>query len=304
MKTKLGWTLSVKIRVIEQKGPSMNHTILATVVTSVFSKEATITDLWTLDTLGILWSIRETFKSSNGSCYTAFCGFCLSNWWWTLQSSPSMDWENHLPLPNNYNTAFKRLNIIIKKLKAEGYYEAYQRLLDEWQYEQVIEEVPSRELDLPSHYLPHHHIIKTSSTTPIWRVFDASSRENLNPSLNQCLERRPNFIENIPSVLAQFCLEKIAVVVDIRRAFLQIWVYPKDRNFLRFLWIDWNGILKTYPHCRVVFGVSPSPFLLEFCINIWTIFLTQCKEGTLNWPIEFIKLLAKSFYVDNALTRV
>ncbi|XP_008484712.1 uncharacterized protein LOC103521378, partial [Diaphorina citri] len=117
--------------------------------------------------------------------------------------------------------------------------------------------------------------------------------------------QRPNLIEKIPSALAKFRQRKIGVSGDITKAFLQISVAPNDRDFLRFLWQTTDGQLKVFRHCRVLFGASPSPFLLEACINLHIdTTLSLCKEGKSNYSIVLLELLKNSFYVDNCLASV
>lgn len=53
------------------------------------------------------------------------------------------------------------------------------------------------------------------------------------------------------------------LIADVEKAFLMIAVDEKDRDVLRFLWV--NDLTKEEPEIRtyrVVFGVSSSPFLL------------------------------------------
>lgn len=133
-------------------------------------------------------------------------------------------------------------------------------------------------MHFPGHYVSHRHVVKMNSTTSVRPVFDASAREGRNPSLNQCLEKGPNLIDKIHAVLARFRIKKIGVVGDIRRAFLQIGLYPSDRNFLRFLWLTEGGVLKVYRHYCVAFGVSSSPFPSEACLNLHLeTILARCK---------------------------
>ncbi|GFU88611.1 integrase_H2C2 domain-containing protein [Trichonephila clavipes] len=68
-------------------------------------------------------------------------------------------------------------------------------------------------------------------------------------------------------MLARFRLYRFGVSADIRKAFLQVSLYQQDRNFLRFLWHSEEGELMYYMHCRLVFGVSSSPFLLGSTIQ-------------------------------------
>ncbi|GFV91507.1 putative gag-pol polyprotein [Trichonephila clavipes] len=136
--------------------------------------------------------------------------------------------------------------------------------------EGVIEEIPGKELPVRTHYLPHRPVIKETSATSSMKirpVFDASAKINNHPSLNDCLETGNNLIESVPAILARFRLKPIGVISDIRRAFLQISLHEKDRDFVRFLWYDNEGNIRTYRHARVAFGVTSSPFLLMAVIN-------------------------------------
>lgn len=85
--------------------------------------------------------------------------------------------EGHSPLPNNYELALKRLNSLVKRLKSEGLYQAYEKVFIEWLQEGIIEEIPANEAERHCHYLPHRHVIKENSTTKIRPVFDASVKQ-------------------------------------------------------------------------------------------------------------------------------
>ncbi|KAI5752980.1 hypothetical protein M8J77_022401 [Diaphorina citri] len=298
METHLGWTLSGKLPI----STTMLSDNIATVVTNLYVKEANITDLWTLDVLGIK---DPTENASKHDIERITQEHFLS----TVRVNEDnrfeihLPWlENHPPLGENYLLALKRLQSTVKKLKKDNYYNDYKKVLDNWTKAGVIEEVP--EVDYHStkgkHYLPHHAIIKPHSTTPVRPVFDASAREPGKFSLNDCLSKGPNLIEKIPASLAKFRKGRIGISGDIEKAFLQISVCPSDRDFLRFLWEDEDGIVKIYRHCRVVFGVSSSPFLLEAVLKLHLeSTLTDCREGKLSWPINLVELC--SFYVDNCL---
>ena len=100
-------------------------------------------------------------------------------------------------------------------------------------------------------------------------VCDASSKVN-KPSVNECLHAGPKFDQKILDILLKFHIHKVAVAADIEKAFLMIAMTEKDRDALRFLWVD--DVSKPNPEkivlqfARVVFGVSSSPFLLNATI--------------------------------------
>ncbi|GBM79751.1 hypothetical protein AVEN_164489-1 [Araneus ventricosus] len=87
----------------------------------------------------------------------------------------------------------------------------------------------------------------------------------------------------------------IGISADIEKAFLMLSVAPKDRDFLRFFY-PCNDVELIYRHCRIVFGVSSSPFLLNATIMH---LLENCTEF-----YDVVQKLKCSFYVDNCLTGV
>ncbi|XP_050505406.1 uncharacterized protein LOC126883782 [Diabrotica virgifera virgifera] len=154
-----------------------------------------------------------------------------------------LPWLNKHPLiSDNLVVARRRLDTTLNKLKNSNLFESYNLIFNEWLNEGVIEIVNNPEENNCVHYLPHRPVIKnTSETKKIRPVFDASSHEQSRPSLNQSLEVGPNLIELSPSVLLRFRQQKIGVVPDIRKAFLRTSVHSKDRDFLKFLWVNNEG---------------------------------------------------------------
>ncbi|GFX76125.1 integrase catalytic domain-containing protein [Trichonephila clavipes] len=190
-----------------------------------------ISQLWRLDSLGIQDpSEQKTKEELHKASMEHLRTVKVDEEERFLVSLPWFD--NHLPLPDNFNLAFKGLQVTTYKLKKENLFKVYGDVSKEWKREGIIEEVPKKELKSISHYLPHRHVVKPDSTTKIRPVFNASSKQKGAVSLNDCLEKGLNLIELIPSMLARFRLYRFGVSADIWKAFLQISLYEQDRNFL------------------------------------------------------------------------
>ncbi|XP_054713434.1 uncharacterized protein LOC129222896 [Uloborus diversus] len=289
IETKLGWTVI---------GRSNNESA-SFLISSMLTTSSC--DLWALDSLGITDPAeKKTAIELQEAAKQYFLDTVKIENDRFLVSLPWI--EGHLPLPDNFELSDKRLQKIVRSLKSEGLFESYENVLKEWLAENVIEEVPEDEIQRSAHYLPHLPVLKENSTTKIRPVFDASAKQKGAPSLNDCLESGINLIELIPSILFRFRLEKIGVISDIRKAFLQICLSDSDKDFLRFLWIGENGQLKRFCHCRLVFGVSSSPFLLG--IVIMHHLQSVLNRGDEKYPENMIELLMKSFHVDNCVTSV
>lgn len=88
----------------------------------------------------------------------------------------------------------------------------------------------------------------------------------------------------------------VALTGDIEKAFLMISIAEKDRDTLRFLWVD--SISKSSPSVvalrfnRVVFGVSSSPFLVTATIQ-------HHMEQYRTLDQEFVDRFLRSIYVDD-----
>ena len=89
------------------------------------------------------------------------------------------------------------------------------------------------------HYIPHKAVVRNDkdTTTKMIIVFDASAKGR-GPSLNNCLEPGPHLLPELFNVLIRFRFHRVAVVADIEQAFLNIDIAGRDRDVLRFLWVN------------------------------------------------------------------
>ena len=69
----------------------------------------------------------------------------------------------------------------------------------------------------------------------------------------------------------RFRSHPIGIVADIEKAFHQIVIDPSDRDMLRFLWWEGNTEgsprITQYRFCRLMFGLTPSPAILNGIIQ-------------------------------------
>ena len=89
--------------------------------------------------------------------------------------------------------------------------------------------------------------------------------------MNDCLHIGPPICLTILDILLRFRQKRVAVISDIKHAFLNININAADRNVLRFLWL--NSIeeeklsIVVYRFRTVTFGVGPSPFLMNATLS-------------------------------------
>ena len=141
-------------------------------------------------------------------------------------------------LKDNYIQSKTRLISLINRLRDDPEkYQQYKEIIEEQEKDGIIERCKSTPPPGQVHYLPHHFVLRDSSTTKLRIVFDASSNK---PSLNDMLEKGPCLLPLLFDILVRFRVYAVALIADIKQAFLNVGVIEieSDRHFLRFLWLE------------------------------------------------------------------
>ena len=290
IKTSLGWVLSGPV-----KGKKLNSSISVNFVSSFEPKmrkiEEEVNKLWDLDSLGIR---AEDEVHENLVDNIVFTG---------ERYSVSLPWKaGYGPLPYNYQTCVARLKSQVKKLRQDPeIFKKYDEIISEQVDTGVVSKVSDMEKAEKISYLPHSAVVREEAeTTKVRIVYDASCKDkNTGTSLNDCLHVGPSLTPLIFDILLRFRNNKIALIGDIAKAFLNVEVDPADRDCLRFLWL--NDITAEEPEIivlkfnRVVFGVKSSPFLLNAVLRHHILTFQEMDE-------DFVTQLSHSFYVDDLVT--
>ena len=210
--------------------------------------------------------------------------------------------QGHGPLPSNYHNSLRRLKGQLGRLKSDPtVLNAYDGIIKEQEEVGIVERVTELETTEKIHYLPHHAVIrKDAKTTKVRVVYDASSKEGKRGvSLNDCLHVGPALTPLLYEILIRFREKRVALVGDIEKAFLNIVVNRRDRDCLRFLWVNSVDSEQlepiVYRFCRVVFGVNCSPFLLNATLQYHL-------DSFIELDPEFVRIMKKSFYVDDLVS--
>ena len=205
--------------------------------------------------------------------------------------------EDHDLLPDNFALCKSRLVSLLRRLSVKpDVSRQYNDVIREQLKQGIIEPVDQGTTNGVGkvHYIPHHEVIRVDKeTTKLRVVYDASAKaQSTTPSLNDCLYAGPPLSSLIYDILLRFRVHKVAISGDIEKAFLNISVDPRDRDYLRFLWVDDTG--SKHPHLQVyrfAFGISSSPFLLNATI--------RHHLTSTDLPEEFVDCVLKSLYVDD-----
>ena len=209
--------------------------------------------------------------------------------------------HNHSVIADNYDVAKIRLTSLTNRLKNNPEtLQEYNSVIQEQLNNGIIEEVSENKTNFNAgntYYSPHREVVRADrQTTKLRVVYDASSKCKNETSLNEFLEPGPNLVPLIFDILLRFRAQKVALIGDLEKAFLNILIHPSHRDYLRFLWYDnifaENPTIKTYRFTRLVFGLTSSPFVLNATIRHH---LQKYRE---NYP-EFVSTVEKSLYIDD-----
>ncbi|XP_035230524.1 uncharacterized protein LOC118202452 [Stegodyphus dumicola] len=185
-------------------------------------------------------------------------------------------------------------------------YLKYRETLEEYLNQGIIERIldSTKPVNKPVFYMPHQAVYREESITTKMRiVFDASSHEIGSLSLNDCLWPGINLNQNIFHLLIYFRFNRVSILGDIEKAFLQIVLAEKDRDAVRFLFVknidtplqNTDDQLEVYRFKRVLFGVNSSPFLLAATIKL------HIQKYRNVYPDTF-QILDTCMYVDDLVT--
>ena len=231
--TRLGWVLSGPVNTKMNRASTMNLTTthVLRIETRVQERPNNLSDqlkdFWELESIGI--------KPEEESVFDKFLKETKFN---GERYEVKLPWkEDHRLLPDNYMLSCYRLKSLLKRLKVNAnVLKEYDNVIREQLNLGIIEDVTySNPKPLGKvHYLPHRAVVRQDkSTTKLRIVYDASARAN-GPSLNDCLHSGPSLLPLLFDILLRFQVNKVALVADIEKAFLNInsrpltYVYDDD----------------------------------------------------------------------------
>ena len=210
----------------------------------------------------------------------------------------ALPWRTGAPqLKNNYEQARVRLSYLKRRLMKDSslkssYVDAVSSYTSQGHAEQVEPELESD----TKWYLPHHPVLHPHKPK-IRVVFDCGA-EFAGNSLNSQLLKGPDFLSSLIGVLTRFRKENVAVVGDIKEMFHQVFVDPKDRQYLRFLWWP-GGDLTSEPVTHQMnvhlFGATSSPACAQFSL------LQSAEDQKNELDDEVRQLIRRNFYMDDCL---
>ena len=206
--------------------------------------------------------------------------------------------ENISKLGESRSLTLKRFQGLERKLaKNPELSQEYNSFLLE--YEQLghmtkIKENPS---ELNTYYLPHHCVIKqSSSTTKVRVVFDASLKTNTGLSLNDVQSVGPIIQDDLFSLLVRFRKYPFVLTADIEKMYRQVLLHNDERKYHRIFWRNNpSEELSCFELNTVTYGTASASFLSTRCLR------QLANEHQSQYP-DASSVVANDFYMDDLLT--
>lgn len=255
-------------------------------------------------TLRSFWETEEIKLNSISSEEEEYCEKYFHDT--TIKSSDGryivrLPFKHNSPLlGSSLQMAIKRFISVERRLKGNiDMQKSYVAFIDEYKALNHMTLVKQEDQFKPNntYYLPHHSVVKeSSSTTKVRVVFDASCPTTTGVSLNEVLHIGPTIQPTLFSTLMRFRTHAICLTADVEKMYRQVLIHPDDRQFQRIIWRQSPSTkFKHYELNTVTYGIAPAPFLairaLQQTVYDFPEISSAARSSILN-----------DFYVDDLLT--
>ncbi|XP_036347133.1 uncharacterized protein LOC118756475 [Rhagoletis pomonella] len=197
----------------------------------------------------------------------------------------------------SYTTALRRFMSQERRLwQSPELGKQYAAFMEEYENLGHMSIVEEPNLNEPHYFIPHHCVLKPSSTSTKLRVvFDASCRTTSQRSLNDIQMIGPTLQRELVMLLLSFRLHRFALTADIVKMYRQVIISPEHRKFQYILWRKSStDKISTYQLNTVTYGMAAAPYLaIRSLFYLADQYASQFKIGS--------NVIKSSFYVDDLL---
>ncbi|CAK1593737.1 unnamed protein product [Parnassius mnemosyne] len=146
-----------------------------------------------------------------------------------------------------------------------------------------------------TYFIPHHGVIRSSSTTTQLRVvFDASASTSSGVSLNDIQMVGPVVQDDLFSILIRFRQHRYVVSGDVEKMYRAIELNPVQRPLQKIIFrFDPSEPLRTYTLNTVTYGTASAPYLA-------TKYLVSLADNIEDSQVQ--RAIRRDFYVDDYLS--
>ncbi|XP_046144711.1 uncharacterized protein LOC123988495 [Osmia bicornis bicornis] len=207
--------------------------------------------------------------------------------------------EPPIDLGESRFAAMKSLLSLERRFKSDQVNtETYKEFLSEYEALGHMERVPTVPVQTTNqiYYIPHHAVLReSSSTTRLRVVFNASRRTSNGTSLNDHLLTGPKLQTDLIAILLRWRGFRFVYTTDIEKMYRQILVDTRDTDFQRILWRPSSQqSVEEYQLCTVTYGTKSAPYQALRVLNQLAV-----DEGH-QYPLA-LPVLKDQTYVDDCL---
>lgn len=209
--------------------------------------------------------------------------------------SPILMNPNCATLGESYDHAVRRLHQLERRFaRSPELHSPYVDFMRE--YEQLGHMKPYVGTEPSRYIIPHHCVVKTSSTTtPVRVVFDGSAATSNGVSLNDTLLIGRKLHHDILKIIFNFRLYDICFTADIAKFYRMVLILPTERCYQHILWRESpSQEIKTYELLTNTYGLRSSGF-----VAVRTLQQLASDEG-MQYP-QAADILMHGFFVDDLL---
>lgn len=173
----------------------------------------------------------------------------------------------------------------------------YHKFLSEYESLHHMEPVYDIQQPRSSFYLPHHGVVKESSTSTKLRVvFNASQVSSNGKSLNDNMFVGPKLQQDLSSIVLRWRQHFIVFAADIEKMYRQIRVADEDTNYQRILWRrSPDDAVTDFRLTTVTYGTASAPYLAIRTLH-------QLAEDEKDKYAIAYTVTCRDFYVDDILS--
>ncbi|KAF0729511.1 Integrase catalytic domain-containing protein, partial [Aphis craccivora] len=294
--TKLGWVVSGPVSSLERKTET-------TIISTAHHATSTHTEPILENILPCFWRMEEVkidvpFTTEEKMCKKYFDD--------TVARGKDGRFIVHLPFRNNnlkignsYNIAKRRFLSLERRLENNTELKnEYVKFINEYKELGHLEQIFDDQYvnNVNTCYLPHHAVVKESSTsTRVRVVFDASCKSDNGVSLNDLLLKGPVLQDDLLFILTRFRTHNYVLSADIIKMYRQFWITDEHRSFQRILWReDPSEPIKIFQLKTITYGTVPASFLATGCLG-------KLAETIHNTKPEVSAAIIRDFYMDDFL---
>ncbi|XP_031637636.1 uncharacterized protein LOC116350053 [Contarinia nasturtii] len=150
-----------------------------------------------------------------------------------------------------------------------------------------------KDAPMDGHYIPHHAVMKDSTTTKLRPVHNGSAKTSNGKSLNEQMAIGKIEQTSIFELMLRWRKNKIAVIADLEKMYKQIQIDKTQYKYQLVLWRENpNEPIKTYALTTVIFGLSGSPYLAMRTLK------QLAMQVAKKYPLAS-RAIMENFYMDN-----